>query len=313
MPNQPRILQLFEAAGYQAAVVALALVDEAVRDMAGLFESNALDPAFARRYRNKFRPGWQSAYPHARSVILLAVPAPMLLLRFAVHGAVREGIIPPGYAHTDLENSVMQTVKAAFADTDSSFAWLEGVPMKLLAVHSGLCRYGRSNITFCEGLGSFIELYGIVTDMELPVPALHAPRETRMPECDNCKACTNACPTGSIDPDTRIIHAERCLTYLNENQNEFPSWLEPSAHHTLVGCVKCQRTCPKNRGHLTIRTVTDAFDEEDIDAIFAGGEFAELPEKTRIALHAYNLDEYWPQLSRNLRALLPDQAPVPAV
>ena len=44
--------------------------------------------------------------------------------------------------------------------------------------------------------------------------------------------------------------------------------------------------------------------EQDVQALLEGGSFDTLPEQTQVVLRSYNLDEYWPQLSRNLRALL---------
>lgn len=303
MPTYQNPINAFEEAGFQVKTVSLSLVDETVRDMVALFHSESLSPVFARRYRHKFRPDWEIAYPGARSVILLAVPAPMVLLRFFFDGVMREIIIPPGYAYASLDAKVARVTKEAFADTGYSAQPLDGVPMKLLAVRSGLCRYGRNNITYCEELGSYHQLHGIVTDMELP-SSKFCPDAVRMPECESCKACTNACPTGSIDPTASIIHAERCLTFLNENSGDFPAWLDASSHHTIVGCMKCQQGCPKNRGQLTSMTFENVFDEQDVQALLEGGSFDTLPEQTQVVLRSYNLDEYWPQLSRNLRALL---------
>jgi epoxyqueuosine reductase len=37
--------------------------------------------------------------------------------------------------------------------------------LKRLAVRSGLARYGRNNVTYVEGMGSFLELSASLTDM----------------------------------------------------------------------------------------------------------------------------------------------------
>ncbi len=298
---------VLEKAGFRTRIVPPSLADETVRDMAALFASGTLSPDFARRYRHKFRPDWKASCPDARSVLVLAVPAPEVLLRFPYGGAVREMAVPPGYAYAGLDAAVARAVKEAFEGTGFYAQPLEGVPLKLLAVRSGLCRYGRNNITYCEGLGSYHQLHGIVTDMELPFSAPGA-GAARMPACAHCKACSNACPTKAIDPDAPIIHAQRCLTFLNENPGDFPAWLDESSHHAIVGCMKCQRACPQNRGRLVSLTVDAAFDEQDVGPLLAGGAFGDLPEKTQAALRAYNLDEYWPQLSRNLKALLKAEA-----
>jgi len=39
----------------------------------------------------------------------------------------------------------------------------------------------------------------------------------------------------------------RCLTWNNEHAADFPGWLLPEWHHTLIGCLKCQSVCPANR------------------------------------------------------------------
>ena len=302
--DQKRMMAALEDAGYKAKILPIARVDKVVGEMHALFRSDRLNPAFAARYKDKFQLDWRSKYPNARSVIVLAVPVPILRLGFTYRGARREVVVPPGYSYTDIETKVEQLVKKTLGGSGFDCQWLQGVPLKLLSVRSGLCLYGRNNITYCEGLGSVIQLYGLATDMESPEDVPLRPA-ARMPECGSCEVCACACPSGSIDLHTQIIHAERCITYLNENGGEFPDWLEPSVHNAIVGCMVCQRVCPKNRGLLSMRTIEDVFDEADIDAICAGGEFSELPERTRNVLKAYNLDDYWRQqaLSRNLRAL----------
>lgn len=297
--------EVFEQAGCKTKWLTLAHIDETVRETYNLFHSGKLGPAFSARYQHKFRLDWQPSGPTIRSAILLAVPVHMLLLRFHYHGAQREIAVPPGYACSDTESRIWKLAETAFGEAGHDFQWLRGVPLKLLAVRSGLCLYGRNNITYCEELGSFIELYGFVTDMDAPKQIPWYP-SAQMPECAACTVCAQACPSACIDLHSPIIHAERCLTYLNENGGDFPAWLKPSAHHTAVGCMICQRACPKNRGHLSVQTVESAFDKDEIDAICAGGEFHDLPEKTQKTLKSFDLDDYWPKqaLSRNIRALL---------
>ena len=92
-----------------------------------------------------------------------------------------------------------------------------------------------------------MQLCGYLTDARLQVQPGWRPREPELlPECGNCRACLAACPTGAVDDDRVLLHAERCLTRFSENPGEWPAWIPESSHHCLVGCLLCQRVCPAN-------------------------------------------------------------------
>ena len=58
-------------------------------------------------------------------------------------------------------------------------------PLKPLAVRLGLVRYGRNNVTYAPGMGSYIQLLGYLTDASLPLPDGWRPQEpTLLPECE---------------------------------------------------------------------------------------------------------------------------------
>lgn len=295
----------FEAAGLRARVLPLAQVDEAVTEIQTLYGSGRIDAAFVRRYAHYSNPGWHAAYPGARSVLLAAVPAPLWTVRFTVRGRTVETTLPPTYAWRALEARAAELAESMSADGGHPCRQLSGAPLKRLAVGSELCAYGRNNITYCEGFGSYLALYGFVTGL---APADDAPLGPirRLPACENCTACAQVCPCGCIRPEHPVIRAERCLTCLNENGGDFPAWLPRGAHNALVGCMLCQHACPQNRGMLHTRAAAHTFDEEETVLLCAGGDYGALPAPVREALHDLCLDEYWPGgvLSRNLRALL---------
>ena len=73
------------------------------------------------------------------------------------------------------------------------------MPWKLLAVRSGLAQYGKNNITFIQGLGSFYRLVAFISD--LPCAEDNWGEFKSLDDCRNCDACTKACPSGAIGPD----------------------------------------------------------------------------------------------------------------
>lgn len=305
MDQEQTVLASLENSGVKAVLIPVGSVNEVVGDMISFFHSGSLNPEFASRYEHYFREDWLRDFPEAKSVLLFVLPDYEVELRFRYHGTERKVIVPPGYSYSDLEFEAERLAEQVLQPTGCRYSRIAGVPLKLLAVRSGLCTYGRNNITYCEGMGSHIQIYGFTT--ELPVPdEFHLRPAQQMPECENCRACLQACPTSCIDADSPVIHAERCLTYVNENGGDFPDWLMPSAHNAIVGCMACQRACPKNRNHLTTRVADNVFSEKEIDLILSEDRFDRLPSETQNTLKKYNLDDYWGEhtLSRNLRVLL---------
>ena len=100
------------------------------------------------------------------------------------------------------------------------------LPKKLLAVRSGLAAYGKNNITYVPGMGSFHGLVAVFSDLPAPEGTW---RDAEMMEaCHKCAACRRHCPTGAIDADRFLLRAERCLTFHNEKPVDvpFPGWID---------------------------------------------------------------------------------------
>ena len=43
-------------------------------------------------------------------------------------------------------------------------------PIKTVAAMLGLVRYGRNNIAYADGIGSYLQLCGYITDARLAIP-----------------------------------------------------------------------------------------------------------------------------------------------
>jgi epoxyqueuosine reductase len=125
-----------------------------------------------------------------------------------------------------------------------------------------------------------------------------------MEECDKCKACLKACPTRAINPDRFLIHAERCLTFLNEGSEKFPEWIDPAWHNSLVGCMKCQLVCPVNKRFAKWVEEAEVFDEAETESILNGVPLDRLPPETVHKLNRSYMVDSLDVLPRNLRAVL---------
>lgn len=111
---------------------------------------------------------------------------------------------------------------------------------------SGLGGIGKNTCLIIPGVGSYVFLAEILTNLALPVdePFNHD-------LCKSCRRCIEACPTGCILPD-RTIDAERCISYLTiESKGIIPDELKAQLGSWVFGCDICQMVCPHNAGKPT--------------------------------------------------------------
>ena len=123
-------------------------------------------------------------------------------------------------------------------------------------------------------------------------------------KCSNCKACQNDCPTAAIGNDRFVIKAERCLTYINEQLDPFPDWIDSKSHNSIIGCMRCQSVCPENKKFNAAIKNKDEFSKTETSLILKGIPFEELPEKLQQKFNDLGLTYYYKHFPRNLSALI---------
>lgn len=239
--------------------------------------------------------------PQASMVIIVAVPAPVTRVYFHAKGQRISLNIPPIYVDYFGRSQLVQNNLNSWLAQTGHRAAKAKLPLKTLAVRSGLARYGRNNVCFVPGMGSYLQLVGLYSDLPCVDDSWQEPQP--LERCDHCKACLNSCPTGAILPDRFLIQADRCLTFFNEGSEPFPNWINPAAHNTLIGCLRCQEICPEN---LAVRNWIEEggeFNEEETVLLSAETPLADLPQAT--ADKVKNLKIYGDEhLGRNLAAII---------
>ncbi len=176
------------------------------------------------------------------------------------------------------------------------------LPLKRLAVCSGLAKYGRNNITYVQGMGSFQSLAAFYTDLPVEEGQWRAP--VMMARCEHCTVCLNNCPTGAIRPDRFLIDNERCLSCLNEVPDPFPDWLPASVHHCLYDCLRCQEACPENKSRVHDVVGPISFDEHETEALLAGAPLAGFSPEAQEKIRFLGMDRWMDAIPRNLAALM---------
>jgi epoxyqueuosine reductase len=242
--------------------------------------------------------------PEAKTIIIVAIPQPITRLRFEWQGIIYTAEIAPNYINNADESQAEEILNNIL--NPSGYRVVKAhLALKTLAVRSGLATYGRNNISYISGMGSFCRLVAFYTDCSCEEDNWHEPK--MMKACDNCSLCRENCPTGSITVNRFLIYAEKCLGFLSEINPDYPYWvqLQPDWENGFIGCMRCQFVCPVNKPYLREIVGGAAFSEEETDLILNKTPWKELSPETRSKLGIS--EGVYPLLPRNLRALIKKQ------
>jgi epoxyqueuosine reductase len=289
------------ARGWRCRAVPWARMEDLREAIESRFEAGLLDGKALRDYLSFIYEPPADLVP--RSIIVVAMEALPGHVTFGWRGRHATVVIPPTYA--GFVRRILTTVETldGWLAPEGYHAIRPRLPMKTLAVCSGLAGYGRNNICYVDGLGSYVQLAAAVTDMPCDDDPWRSPKALDL--CASCGICTELCPTGAIDGERFLLHAERCLTYFNEREEGFPDWIDPSWHNALIGCMRCQEACPADSGVVGRHEDLASFTEEETALILEGIPVAGLPEGTREKLMAMDFDgDGYGLLKRNLGVLL---------
>jgi epoxyqueuosine reductase len=289
-----------ERHGFQGRVVSIQRLQDPQDEIEGRRAQGLFDVEFYRE-----RLAWFAFRPPdelltAASLIVVAVPRPQTQVSFAWNGQTRALILPPTYAgYQETARQVGDLLAGWLAPAGYRVAPAR-LPVKALAVRAGLGDYGRNNICYVPGMGSFHQLVAFYSDLPAEQDDWREPH--LLDACQTCQACLRRCPTRAIPADRFLLHAERCIVFHNERPPEypFPTWIDPAAHHCLVGCMHCQRICPENKPFQEWVEGDAAFSEEETGLLLAGATPNGLPAATVKKLERLELMDSLDILPRNL-------------
>jgi epoxyqueuosine reductase len=285
--------------GYQCKII----FSDHIHDLQSEIESQYRQGLFDEEFYSEELTGFDfkitDSFAGSTSLIIVAAPQPQVRVTFNWQGESHRAIIPPTYSYaTDRQIQKLlehQLNPAGFQVKKAKLPW------KLLAVHGGLAQYGKNNITYVAGMGSYHRLVTFISDF--PGAEDHWREPQVLERCENCKACMKACPTGAITPDRFLLNGARCLTFHNERKGEFPHWISPSWHNCLVGCLYCQKACPVNKDVVKSVKEGPVFSEKETAFILQGQPQNKVPQHAIQKLESLDMIEYLPVLGRNLKVL----------
>jgi epoxyqueuosine reductase len=313
-------------------IVSVQHLGDLQEEIEGHYRQGMFDEEFYQTWITRFAFSPPDSLPGARSLIVVAMPQPQIRVVFTWNGERRPLFIPPTYVGYDETNKQVEDLLTGILGPAGYCVTQATLPMKLLAVRSGLGAYGKNNICYVPGMGSFHQLAAFYSDLVCQEDTW---QELQMMEsCQNCSACLRSCPTGAIPSATPstlrpfdraqdrlcsgqaglraglrtgtserfLVRAERCITFHNERAGDFPfpAWLDPSWHNCLIGCLDCQRVCPQNKDFLEWVEEGAEFSQEETALLLEGVPLDQLPAATVRKLEQIDFAEFPDVLPRNL-------------
>jgi epoxyqueuosine reductase len=292
-------MKMIKKKGFKGKIVSIEHIHDLEREMAGHRQDRSLDDDLYNAYLDRFAFDRSDDAFNAQSVIIVTAPQPQLQVTFQWRGHSYPCIIPPTYdCATD-----HQMAKSLESILRSGGYHLEKkrLPQKILAVRSGIAKYGKNNITYVRGLGSFHRLVVFVSDLPCTVDSWG--ERQLLDDCRECDFCRKACPTGAISSERFLLYGERCITFHNELSGNFPAWLNPSWHNSLVGCMICQKVCPVNKNFRQWVVDGPVFSEGETACLLEGISEEKIPGDLAKKIKQLDMMEYLDVLGRNLQAL----------
>jgi epoxyqueuosine reductase len=299
MPEQELTIRAL-ADGYPLRMVSIDHLPEIEQELRVRKESGLFDEGFYEERLSFFSFKIPNDLPKARSILVISMPSAQTPVKFQQGGMTLQLILPPTYRGYKENAKKMKEYLSQLLEPKGYRVVPARLPHKLLCVRSDLAEYGRNNITYIPGLGSFHQPTVLYSELPAREDAWCEPR--MMERCQTCKACLVKCPTQAIAEDRFLLHAERCLVFHNERSggHPFPGWINPRIHSSFMGCMICQQACPEDKPFLSWFEGGEEFNEEETGLLLKGARQEQLGVETVQKLGRLSLLDDLDKFPRNL-------------
>ncbi|MCU0286608.1 MAG: hypothetical protein MUF15_09430 [Acidobacteria bacterium] len=280
---------------YPHRIVSAQRRDDLKKEIEKLHAEGKLADIVYRSYSRIFDCPMPKGYSESGSLIVAAVPRPQETIGFSWKNNIHWLLIPPSYIDYWKITEHVESLLNEKLRPDGYSAVFARVPQKITATRSGLAQYGRNNITYVPGCGSFHMLVTYYSDMPCTCDNDTWQEPGIMPRCRTCSACAKSCPSNAISKDGFLIQQDRCITLYSGYSGglDFPAWLEPSWIECLIGCMKCQRACPENHEYVKWIEKNETFSEEETLLLRKGLTEQDMPASIRDKLERLGLIRFF--------------------
>ena len=207
-------------------------------------------------HRKELRRDLKNVFPEFNSALVFLFsyqPAKKWLLENNHHEVAAYSV---GFGGEDYHHQLKKRLEIISAELKKTrpelktFMTLDAQPVleRDLAFRAGLGWFGKNSMLINQKVGSYFIIGSLLLDQTLDV----ATTSSDIDHCGQCNACVEACPTDAINPETRTLIANKCIsTYTIEIFKDAPA--PAGFDHSrgeIFGCDICQDVCPWNKKPL---------------------------------------------------------------
>lgn len=146
--------------GCKGRIVSIEHLRDLQEEIEGCYRHGLLDKEFYQERLAWFDFRIPDDLREAKSMIVIAVPRPQSQAVFTWNGKSRALIIPPTYVANEKTRKRMEHLLTEVLAAKGYRVARTALPVKPLAVRSGLGAYGRNNICYVPSMGSFLQQIG---------------------------------------------------------------------------------------------------------------------------------------------------------
>lgn len=160
------IRQKIESTGYKAKIISVKVLDNIIQDVENIKNSRWLNDFQKHIINDIYDFDLPTVDYKINSIIIVASPSSPVNLIFNKYGKKIHTVLPPTYAeYTTTPERVEGYLYKIMCPHGFHICPAPKLPHKLLAVRSGLSKYGRNNISYIDGMGSFYSLNIFYSDL----------------------------------------------------------------------------------------------------------------------------------------------------
>jgi epoxyqueuosine reductase len=160
-----RLFNMIEERGWKGRIVPVSHLSDLRDAIIGRYKHGLINHTLYREQLGFFSFNPPSDLPGVRSIVIVAVPTPQMRIVFHWQGRSVPVVVPPTYVSYTPRTESIQAVLAAWLRHEDYHQAKPKLPLKTLAVCSGLANFGRNNICYVPGMGSFLQLVGAYSDL----------------------------------------------------------------------------------------------------------------------------------------------------
>lgn len=134
-----------------------------------------------------------------------------------------------------------------------------------LAFRAGLGWFGKNSMLISREHGSYFLIGSLLLNQKLDFQK----KELSPDHCGKCRLCIDNCPTLAINPETRTIKADLCLsTFTIEMMKDItPPEGYQKSRGEVFGCDICQDVCPWNVKVIRSKNISEKLSDRSLQMI----------------------------------------------